>query len=129
MKRFLALLLCLAMLASFAGCNEAPESAVTTQPTETTAPPTTQPEPTAAEVYAEAAEALRSREDVRMSVVYAREMKGQKILVICSFTEKKISFRFPKGFDAKAGQLILCNYADATGTSLKPYETRIYLWE
>ena len=75
MKRFLALLLCLAMLASFAGCNEAPESAVTTQPTETTAPPTTQPEPTAAEVYAEAAEALRSREDVRMSVVYAREMK------------------------------------------------------
>lgn len=75
MKRFLALLLCLAMLASFAGCNETPEPAASTQPTETTAPPTTQPEPTAAELYAEAAGTLNAREDVRMSVVYAREMK------------------------------------------------------
>ena len=61
--------------------------------------------------------------------IYAREMKGQKILVVCSFTEKKISFRFPKGFDAASGQLILCNYQNAAGTTLQPYETRVYLWE
>ena len=61
--------------------------------------------------------------------LYARQMKGQKILVVCSFADKKISFRFPKGFDAASGKLILQNYATATGTQLQPYETRVYLWE
>jgi oligo-1,6-glucosidase len=61
--------------------------------------------------------------------LYAREMKGQKILVVCSFTEKGIKFRFPKGYDETSAKLILQNYKDVTGTSLKPYETRVYLWE
>ncbi len=61
--------------------------------------------------------------------LYARESKGQKILVVCSFTEKPIRFRFPKGFDSQTGKLILQNYADAAQTALKPYETRVYLWE
>ena len=60
---------------------------------------------------------------------YAREMKGQKILVVCSFTEKNISFRFPKGFNSRSAKLILQNYANASGTTLQPYETRVYLWE
>ncbi len=61
--------------------------------------------------------------------VYAREMKGQKILVVCSFTEKRIQFRFPKGFDAASAKLILQNYTCTSGTRLQPYETRVYLWE
>ncbi len=61
--------------------------------------------------------------------LYARESKGQKILVVCSFTEKPIRFRFPKGFDSQTGKLILQNYADAAQTTLKSYETRVYLWE
>lgn len=72
MKRFLAILLCLAMLASLAGCGEKP---VTTEPTETTAPPeTTAPAPTAAELYAEAAEGLRQKKDLTMKVTYIRSM-------------------------------------------------------
>ena len=61
--------------------------------------------------------------------LYAREMKGQKILVVCSFADKNISFRFPKGFDPETGKLVLHNYADDSGLSLRPYETRVYLWE
>ena len=61
--------------------------------------------------------------------LYARQMKGQKILVVCSFAEKSIRFRFPKGFEEASAKLILQNYEKAEGTSLKPYETRVYLWE
>ena len=61
--------------------------------------------------------------------LYARKMKGQKLLVVCSFTDKNISFRFPKGFDPETGKLVLQNYTDTAGCSLRPYETRVYLWE
>jgi len=61
--------------------------------------------------------------------LYAREMKGQKILVVCSFTEKSISFRAPRGFHLNSGKWILGNYPQAYSTTLRPYETRVYLWE
>ena len=61
--------------------------------------------------------------------LYARTMKGQKILVACSFAEKPIRFRFPKGFEESSAKLILQNYEKAEGTVLRPYETRVYLWE
>ena len=61
--------------------------------------------------------------------LYARTMKGQKILVACSFAEKPIRFRFPKGFEESSAKLILQNYEKAEGTVLQPYETRVYLWE
>ena len=61
--------------------------------------------------------------------LYARTMKGQKILVACSFAQKPIRFRFPKGFDAASAKLILQNYEKAEGTVLQPYEARVYLWE
>ncbi len=61
--------------------------------------------------------------------LYAREMKGQKILVVCSFTEKQISFRAPKGFKLNSGKWILGNYPEAFSTTLRPYEARVYLWE
>ena len=75
MKRFLALLLCLAMLLSLAGCGEKPDPTIPTEPTQTTTPPTTVPEPTAAEIYTEAADALRAKQDLHMKVTYIREMK------------------------------------------------------
>ena len=35
----------------------------------------------------------------------------------------------PKGFDLKCGKLILSNYARPCSKALRPYETRVYLWE
>ena len=59
---------------------------------------------------------------------YARENENQKILVVCSFTEKEVAFRAPEGFDLGAAELVLQNYPTAEASVMKPYETRVYLW-
>ncbi len=61
--------------------------------------------------------------------VYSREMPGQKILVLCSFAGKDTRLRIPRGFDLKAGRLVLQNYPAQDGRGLRPYECRVYLWE
>ena len=58
---------------------------------------------------------------------YVREDEKQKILVVCSFSEKNAKFKVPKGFDIGAAELILTNYETNDGMILKPYETRVYL--
>lgn len=58
---------------------------------------------------------------------YTREDDRQKILVVCSCTEKEVPFKAPNGFDMASAQLILHNYPTA-GNTMKPYETRVNLW-
>ncbi len=58
---------------------------------------------------------------------YSREMEGQKLLVVCSFHDKNLKFKFPKGF--QGGKLILRNYETVSENMLKPYECRVYLYE
>jgi oligo-1,6-glucosidase len=60
--------------------------------------------------------------------VYSRATEDQKILVICSFSEKETKIKIPSGFDLSKAKLILGNYENE-GKILKPYETRVYLWE
>ena len=60
--------------------------------------------------------------------VYSREMDGQKLLILCSFSEKCEKVRIPKGFDLSKATLILQNYPDADPKTLKPYEARVYRW-
>ena len=59
---------------------------------------------------------------------YIREDEHQKILVVCSFSEKPAKIKVPKGFDIKNSELILCNYENNSNI-LKPYETRVYLYK
>ena len=59
---------------------------------------------------------------------YSREDSKQKILVICSYYDKATKLNIPKGFDLKTGKLVLSNY-DNFSLVLKPYETRVYVWE
>ena len=61
--------------------------------------------------------------------IYSRTMDGQKLLVICSFKEKPVRLKVPKGFDLRHAKLILRNYNDTPDGMLRPYETRVYLWE
>lgn len=58
--------------------------------------------------------------------VYARELGHERLLVICSFSDKPQAFRFPRGFDADAGELLLQNYDSVRPDVLQPYETRVY---
>ena len=59
---------------------------------------------------------------------YSREDEKQKILVVCSFTEKEVPFRAPKGFDLTKAKLALHNYPAADCAVMKPYEASVYLW-
>ena len=60
---------------------------------------------------------------------YAREMAGQKLLVVCSFSKGNTHFRLPRGFDPKTANLVLQNYPHPAHNFLQPYETRVYLWK
>ena len=60
--------------------------------------------------------------------VYSRQMPGQKLLVICSFSEKNEKMRVPKGFDLSKAKLVAQTHSIISDT-LMPYESRVYLWE
>ena len=64
-----------------------------------------------------------------MRYVYAREWEGEKILVICSFSDQPQKFTAPKAFDLKSGSLVLNNYPAPADGLLRPYEVRVYLWK
>ena len=61
--------------------------------------------------------------------VYSREDEKQKILVVCSYSEGMEEFNAPAGFDLNKAELALNNYDGAVTSVLKPYETRVYLWQ
>ena len=60
--------------------------------------------------------------------IYSREDDTQKILVVCSFSDKSENWKVPAGFDMNTAQLILCNYKDTNTSTLKPYEAAVYRW-
>ena len=60
---------------------------------------------------------------------YSREDEYEKLLVVCSFTEKTKKWNVPAGFDLSSAELLLANYDKLDGTTLKPYETRVYRWK
>ena len=60
---------------------------------------------------------------------YSREDAFQKILVVCSFSDRDTPWRAPKGFDLAHSEPVLGNYETPNPTVLKPYETRVYLWK
>ena len=65
--------------------------------------------------------------------VYERNLDGEKILVVCSFSEKSVNFEAPQGIDLSKGELILANYklTPVTNNSFvtRPYECRVYYFK
>ena len=64
--------------------------------------------------------------------VYERNYKGQKLLVVCSFTADQVRFEAPAGIDLAKGSCVLHNYdmnfIIANGFTMRPYELRVYLF-
>jgi len=60
---------------------------------------------------------------------YSRADEKQKILVVCSFSDRDEKWSVPLGFDVSTAELVLCNYENSDSFVLKPYETRVYLWK
>ena len=81
-------------------------------------------------IYGDYKEHLKRSKDL---YVYERNYEGQRLLVICSYTEKPVQFTAPAGFDLAKGECVLSNYDDssvcANGFTTKPYETRVYLFK
>ena len=65
--------------------------------------------------------------------VYERNLDGEKILVVCSFSEKSVNFEAPSGIDLSKGELVLANYklTPVTNNSFvtRPYECRVYYFK
>lgn len=65
--------------------------------------------------------------------VYERNYEGQRLLIVCSFSDKAVRFDAPKDFDLNGGQAVLCNYpenpVEDNGFVTRPYETRVYYFE
>lgn len=62
-------------------------------------------------------------EDSEELFVYIRKYEGEKLLVVCSFTDKKVEFEIPKEF--QGAQCLIANYEnsyDSEKMMLKPYE-------
>ena len=63
----------------------------------------------------------------RQHYVFSRETPEEKLLVICSFTDRDTALKIPAGFDLSKAELILTNYRQPS-ERLRPYEARVYLW-
>ncbi|QVK18536.1 alpha-glucosidase [Mycoplasmatota bacterium] len=62
--------------------------------------------------------------------IYERNLNDEKLLVITSFTSKKILFSLPKSIKYKRATLLLSNYEvmdDLNKFKTRPYEARVYL--
>ena len=63
--------------------------------------------------------------------LYTREKASQRLLVVCSFTERPLTVTPPKGYKLAEGELVLANYPVAEPGKpfrTRPYETRVYLF-
>lgn len=64
--------------------------------------------------------------------VYERTYNNQRMLVICSFTEKGVAFEAPEGYDLSKGVKVLGNYESehicGNGFKTRPYEMRVYMF-
>ena len=64
--------------------------------------------------------------------VYERCSRGKRLLVICSYSDKPINFRAPRGYELKKGRLLLRSHGGelrGNGFTLQPYESRVYYFE
>ena len=65
--------------------------------------------------------------------VYERNLDGEKILVICSFTEKCVNFEAPEGIKLTDGELVLSNYrlspVSKNSFVTRPFEARVYYFK
>ncbi|MGX6989653.1 glycoside hydrolase family 13 protein [Leuconostoc fallax] len=65
-------------------------------------------------------------EDDAAVYAYLRQGKDDALLVINNFTDQTLTRHYTQYTDQKHVDLLLANYADDTGETLRPYEARIY---
>ena len=61
--------------------------------------------------------------------VYERAYRGERILVACSFADRELTWRLPRGYDPKQATLLLDNYPKGRKLGrLRPYEAQVLVF-
>ncbi|MBR6479107.1 MAG: hypothetical protein IKT04_01215, partial [Clostridia bacterium] len=65
---------------------------------------------------------------------YEMSLDKQKALIVCSFSDRNLHFKAPKGFKLQEKNLVLWNYPDKPNGDkdelfLRPYEAAVYLYK
>ena len=60
--------------------------------------------------------------------VYTRGTEDQKLLVVCSFSDRPTKLKAPRSFPLEEARLVLSSHSDQ-GPDLPPNGCRVYLWE
>ena len=61
--------------------------------------------------------------------LYERCCKTERMLIVCSFSEKGQTWKLPKGYSWSGVSLLLCNYpGKAKRGFLRPYEAQVLRW-
>ena len=61
--------------------------------------------------------------------VYERAYRGERILVACSFADRELTWRLPRGYDPKQAALLLDNYPKGRKLGrLRPYEAQVLVF-
>ena len=63
-----------------------------------------------------------------------RLFRKEKALIVCSFSDKNLHFKAPKGFSLKEKNLALYNYPDKPNGDkdelfLRPYEAAVFMYK
>lgn len=70
--------------------------------------------------------------DSEQLYVYERHYEGQRLLVVCSFTNELVRFELPEYYKLNRGRLVLANYEHnfviGNGFTTRPYELRVYMF-
>ena len=78
-------------------------------------------------IYGKYKEYFANRNDL---YCYERVLNGEKLLVVCSFSEKNVKFTAPSGYKLSDGTLDITNYDNYTYKDnsfvMRPYEVRVY---
>ncbi len=61
--------------------------------------------------------------------IYSMSDDRQRILVVCSFSDKPTGFKPVPGFPTESRRRVLGNYPASREETLQPYECRVYLWK
>ena len=60
----------------------------------------------------------------RELIAYTRTLEDQTLLVVCNFSASPAPFSWPE----EPGRLLISNYPDAPGKTLRPYEAAVYCY-
>ena len=58
--------------------------------------------------------------------MYERTLKGERVLIVCSFWSFHTGYALPEGYTVERMELLLGNYPEPAVGALRPYEAQVW---